>query len=211
MSSQTPVGAVIVAAGISSRMGDYKPLMEIGGVTMARRVLCALAEAEAHPIVVVTGYRADELEAHLTGILPHTPEFVRNDRYRATTMHESAQLGLTRVMNRCERTFFTPIDVPLFTPDTARRLTRSDAQIVKPVYNGKEGHPILIANHLIPALVPAPGSAGAKGGLSAALAAFESVTERIDVGDEGILHDADTPEDMKLLRSICDEASRDRT
>jgi CTP:molybdopterin cytidylyltransferase MocA len=235
-------GAVIVAAGLSSRMGAYKPLMEIGGVSVARRVTGAFLEAGVSPIVVVTGHRAAELEAHLSAKSANKPEahlsafgadftvdsikitardasderraevlFVRNENYATTSMYESAKIGLSYILGRCERVFFSPIDVPLFTADTVRRLMKSDAQIVKPVYEGKEGHPILIDAKLIPALIGLGRACGAtpdaegrtsQGGLSAALAGFENVTERVEVDDEGILYDADTPEDMAGLLEV---------
>jgi CTP:molybdopterin cytidylyltransferase MocA len=233
-------GAVIVAAGLSSRMGDYKPLMEIGGVSVARRVVRAFTRAGVSPIVVVTGYRADELEAHLSAAdagvgderrcrpvtdndaasneitMRETPGekhtellFVRNEDYATTSMYESAKIGLSYLLGRCKRAFFCPVDVPLFTADTVKLLMKSGAQIAKPVYEGREGHPILVDAHLIPALIGLGRACGAapeaegrtsKGGLDAALAGFESVTERVEVDDEGVLYDADTPEDMAGLR-----------
>ncbi|MDR1291901.1 MAG: nucleotidyltransferase family protein [Clostridiales Family XIII bacterium] len=198
------IGAVVVAAGMSSRMGAYKPLLEIGGVSVARRVASAFAEAGARPLVVVTGHRAAELEAHLSERRPGAPPlrdllFVTNARYASTTMYESAKIGLSRIMGLCARTFFCPIDVPLFTSATVSRLAACDAPIVKPIYNGIEGHPILIDSKLIPVLVASESGAGS---LKATLAAFDEVTACIEVDDEGILYDADTPSDMKRLTDI---------
>jgi CTP:molybdopterin cytidylyltransferase MocA len=215
-------GAVVVAAGLSSRMGRYKPLMEIDGLTIAQRVTGALAAAGANPIVVVTGHNAAGLEAHLhdcfvkdsrcakapqiwsgelyaagrTGLI-----FVRNADYATTTMYESARIGLSHIADKCARTFFCPIDVPLFSAATARTLMQSDAKIAKPVYEGREGHPILISADLIPQLT-GPESAGDAGGLKAALDRFADMTELVEVDDEGVLYDADTPEDIRRLRDL---------
>jgi CTP:molybdopterin cytidylyltransferase MocA len=206
-------------------MGGYKPLMEIGGVSVARRVAGAFAAAGVAPIVVVTGYRADELEAHLSAFVKDGrgggPLFVRNGDYASTSMYESAKIGLSRIMGHCARTFFCPVDVPLFTADTVRALMKSGARIVKPIYKGREGHPILIDAKLIPALTGLGRACGAgaarapeeqaegradseirEGGLKAALAMFENETERVEVDDEGVLYDADTPEDMARLRAL---------
>ena len=59
------IGAVIVAAGMSSRMGDFKPMLSIGEISVAQRVVATLRQAGAERVVVVTGYNADELERHL--------------------------------------------------------------------------------------------------------------------------------------------------
>ncbi|MDR1815155.1 MAG: nucleotidyltransferase family protein [Clostridiales Family XIII bacterium] len=209
-------GAVIVAAGLSSRMGDYKPLMEIGGVSIARRVVGAFLGAGVGPIVVVTGHRAAELEAHLqefaadgagaasdagaTSGAAGCPEllFVRNERYDSTTMFDSARIGLSYIAGRCARAFFTPVDVPLFTADTVRALMACGADIVKPVYKGREGHPILVGAGLIPEIV----GTEEPGGLKAALEKYEARTARVEVSDEGVLYDADTPDEFNLLMEL---------
>ena len=55
-------GAIVTAAGRSSRMGDFKPLMKIGGISVAERVVMTLREAGIGEIVVITGRNAEELE-----------------------------------------------------------------------------------------------------------------------------------------------------
>ena len=59
-------GAVIVAAGMSSRMGEFKPMLNIGSISVAQRVIATLKQAGVNRIVVVTGYQAATLERHLS-------------------------------------------------------------------------------------------------------------------------------------------------
>ena len=54
--------AIIVAAGMSSRMGDFKPMLNIGSISIAQRVIATLRQAGVGKIVVVTGYNAAALE-----------------------------------------------------------------------------------------------------------------------------------------------------
>ena len=58
-------GALIVAAGKSSRMGDFKPMLQLGSISIAQRVINNFRQAGISKIVVVTGYNADALERHL--------------------------------------------------------------------------------------------------------------------------------------------------
>ena len=58
-------GALIVAAGKSSRMGDFKPMLQLGSISIAQRVINNFRQAGISKIVVVTGYHADVLECHL--------------------------------------------------------------------------------------------------------------------------------------------------
>ena len=121
------IGAVIVAAGMSSRMGDFKPMLSIGEISVAQRVVATLRQAGAERVVVVTGYNADELERHLarSGAV-----FVRNENYRTTEMFDSALIGLKYMSGKCGRILFTPVDVPLFTAATVRRLLDSGADMI---------------------------------------------------------------------------------
>ena len=52
------IGAVIVAAGMSSRMGDFKPMLNIGSISIAQRVVATFHQAGVSKIVMVTGYNA---------------------------------------------------------------------------------------------------------------------------------------------------------
>ena len=49
-------GALIVAAGKSSRMGDFKPMLQLGSISIAQRVINNFRQAGISKIVVVTGY-----------------------------------------------------------------------------------------------------------------------------------------------------------
>ncbi len=71
------IGAVIVAAGMSSRMGDFKPMLSIGSQSIARRLVSTLRQAGAEEIVMITGHNADALERHLEGC---GLTFIRNKR-----------------------------------------------------------------------------------------------------------------------------------
>ena len=71
-------GALIVAAGKSSRMGDFKPMLQLGSISIAQRVINNFRQAGISKIVVVTGYRADVLERHLAS---NNVIFLRNEDY----------------------------------------------------------------------------------------------------------------------------------
>ena len=84
-------GALIVAAGMSSRMGDFKPMLNIGSISIAQRVVATFQQAGVDKIVMVTGYQAAMLEHHLAG---NGIVFLRNDAYETTQMFDSACIGL---------------------------------------------------------------------------------------------------------------------
>ena len=186
------IGALIVAAGMSRRMGEFKPMLSIGSISVAQRVVATLSQSGVSKIVMVTGYNAVILERHLAG---NGIIFLRNDNYEHTQMFDSVKIGLAYLQDKCDKVLFTPVDVPLFTARTVKTILDSGASLACPMCEGKQGHPILIANHLIPEILNDCGEHGLKG-------AMDRCSEpllRIDVEDFGTIHDADTPEDFSQL------------
>jgi molybdate transport repressor ModE-like protein len=90
---------------------------------------------------------------------------------------------------------FTPVDVPLFTAKTVKTILDSGAPLAVPMCEGKQGHPILIANELIPEILTDSGEMGLKGAMDRCSVPLL----RVDVEDFGTIHDADTPEDFSAL------------
>ena len=186
------IGALIVAAGMSRRMGEFKPMLSIGSISVAQRVVATLSQAGVCKIVMVTGYNATVLERHLSG---NGIIFLRNEAYETTQMFDSVKIGLSYLRDKCDKVLFTPVDVPLFTAKTVKTILDSGAALAAPMCEGKQGHPILIANELIPEILNDCGEMGLKGAMDRCSVPLQ----RIDVEDFGTIHDADTPEDFSQL------------
>ncbi len=192
------LGAIVAAAGVSSRMGEFKPLMMIDGKTMIGRVTDTLQAAGAGPVVVVDGYRAQELEESLAGrgIL-----FVRNDRYYETAMFDSLVLGASALPPETERILFTPADIPLVQVSTIEALLEAEGDFIRPRFCGRTGHPALVSRALLSRLATYTGD----GGMRQALAACAVTPAELDVPDEGVLLEADTREEYCTLLHCCRE------
>lgn len=186
-------GAVIVAAGMSRRMKKFKPLLQIEGESMIRRVISTFHQMGINDIVVVTGYRAEELEAEIsrTGVV-----CIRNENYETTQMFDSVKIGFSYMQDKCDRIFFAPADVPLFTLETALLVRDEPEGLIKiPICGGRDGHPVSIDCSLIPQILSYQGNRGLKG----AMELGDDLVKRIEVDDPGIFMDADTPEDFQVL------------
>lgn len=186
------VGAVITAAGMSSRMGDFKPLLNIGSMSIVKRIVATLKQAGAEKLVMVTGYNAEALEHHLAG---SGIVFLRNENYAHSYMFDSAKIGLSYLADKCDRILFTPVDIPLFTASTVSVLLDSGAELACPTFNGQTGHPLLLSAEVAKQLLRDSG----EGGMQGAITRCGVDMLEISVEDEGILHDADTPQDYKKL------------
>ena len=184
--------ALIVAAGMSSRMGDFKPMLEIGSISIAKRVVANFHQAGINDIVMITGYNALQLERHLAG---NGIVFLHNENYMATHMFDSAKIGLEYLSNKCDGVLFTPVDIPLFTSSSVIKLINSGYKLASPVCGGKTGHPIFIDSSIIPKILEDDGTDGLQGALSRC----GEEMHLVKVNDRGILQDADTPEDFSNL------------
>ena len=185
-------GALIVAAGMSSRMGDFKPMLNIGAISIAQRVVATFQQAGVDKIVMVTGYNATALERHLSG---NGIVFLRNEHYETTHMFESSCIGLAYLRDKCDRVLFTPVDIPLFTAATVQALLDTKGPLACPVCEGQMGHPTLLSSSLIDYILADSG----EGGLRGALERCGTELTQVPVTDRGILFDADTPEDYRSL------------
>ena len=184
--------ALIVAAGMSSRMGDFKPMLSIGSITIAQRVVATFHQAGIRKIVMVTGFNAVTLERHLSG---SGVIFLRNENYETTQMFDSVKIGLEYLRGKCDRVLFIPVDIPLFTAGTVHALLDSDAELACPTCQGQTGHPIAISASLFDRILADGGEQGLKGAVERCGAAMRE----IPVDDPGTLHDADTPADFSAL------------
>lgn len=184
--------ALITAAGMSSRMGEFKPMLNIGSISVAQRVIANFQQAGVDRIVMVTGFNALELERHLSG---KEVVFIRNDNFATTDMFDSVCIGLDYLRGKCDRVLFTPVDIPLFTAATVQALLNSKENLVSPVCDGVMGHPTLISATLISKILNDSGD----GGLRGALSRTGEEHKIVNVKDEGVLLDADTPDDFRAL------------
>lgn len=186
-------GAVIVAAGMSTRMAQYKQLMKIGDLAMAERVIVNFQQAGVKEIVMVTGHRASELEAEFGH---YNITFLRNENYETTEMFDSAKIGLSYLKGRCRKILFCPADIPFFQDTTVALLLRQKGDIIQPDYQGKADHPIVINASYLPDIIRYQGEGGLKGALGSLK---DAVRVRIPVEDEAVLMDADTKEEFHRL------------
>jgi len=184
-------GAIILAAGYSSRMGDFKPLMRLGNRSVVGHCLRLFATAGVERTLVVTGHHRREVEAEverLGGEALHNPDFARG-------MYSSIRAGVA-AMAGVDGFFLLPVDIPLVRAATLAPLIAAfdSGGVVYPCRDGQRGHPPLISARLIAAIRDYSGD----GGLRTLLERFPG--RDVTVWDDGVLLDADTPEDFATLQ-----------
>lgn len=192
------IAGLVLAAGASRRMGRPKALLALdaSGVTFARAICDRLTTAAVSPIVVVT--RADLRDALAAG-LPGIRLVVNPDPDRGQL---SSLLAGLDVLGPCDAVLVTLVDLPLFQSSTVTSLLArwrdTRAPLVRPVHEGRNGHPAIFGRALLDALRVADIAAGAKPVMDRFLANAVSVP----VDDPGTVEDIDTPDAYdRLTRS----------
>jgi len=185
-------GGIIVAAGKTTEENEPNPLLKIGSISVVKRIVLTFQQVGISPIVVITGYEAEEIEHELAdyGVI-----FLRNSQYENSQMFDSAKIGLEFLQNKCHQVIFNPVNIPMFTPETIQELMESGKKVISPSYRGKSGHPLLLASELIPSILNYDGTMGMRG----AIQSIGVEKQWMDIDDEGILHDTDDIERLDQL------------
>ncbi|MFQ5792772.1 MAG: NTP transferase domain-containing protein, partial [Acidobacteriota bacterium] len=104
------VGAIILAAGESRRMGSPKPLLPLGRTTFLAHVLGVLEASRARPIVVVLGHEAKRVRQQVPC---EGATVVFNPEYRKG-MLSSIRAGLKELAGETVTgALLCPVDHPL--------------------------------------------------------------------------------------------------
>ena len=189
------VTAIILAAGFSSRMKDFKPLLLLGGITILERVVRLFHQNGISDTQVVVGHRSEDLFPLLQSC---GARWLVNERYREG-MFSSVIAGISRLEADREAFFLLPMDIPLVRTRTILDLLKAypstGKHIVYPIFQGRRGHPPLIAAAFADEIRLWKG----EGGLRSFLGQYESQSLDVEVADEYILRDIDTEADYQEL------------
>lgn len=206
-SSSTRVAAVVLAAGRSQRMGQPKMVLPWGDTTVIGQVARTLAQAGLDEIVVVTGGARQQVEQALSGLPVRT---VYNPRYAEDQMALSLQIGLASLSAEIDAALVALGDQPqvrlevVHTVLNTYRQTR--APLVFPSYRMRRGHPWIISRSLWRLVLALPDSQAASPQpaplitLRDLLAPYGDQICYVEVDDDSILRDLDTPADYRMER-----------
>lgn len=193
------VSALVLAAGRASRMqGSHKLLAAFDGEALVRRSTEAALAAKPARVLVVTGHRAEEIEAELAGL---RVDLVRNPDH-AEGMSTSLRSGVTALGPGCDGVAVMLADMPHVTGADVRRLidafVAADGHaIVRAVSGGKRGNPVVLPRSTFSAILQLEGDVGARHIIESA--GLEVID--VEIGEAAHI-DVDTPEAVRAAGGI---------
>jgi molybdenum cofactor cytidylyltransferase len=196
MGSRDRIGAVVLAGGTSSRMGEPKQLLRLGGRTVLGQTLENVRGACVEQIVLVLGFAA-EVIARQTEVEGVT--LVINEQFDEG-MGSSLRTGIATLNPEIDAALVVLADQPFVRPATLdqliNRYIESGAEIAIPTYRGFRGNPVLLDRSVFAEVMAVTGDIGCR-------AIFGDHTEgivKVPVDDVGVLLDIDSKSDFERLQ-----------
>lgn len=195
---QRPVGAVVLAAGMSSRMGQSKALLPwTEGKTIIEHIIEQLILTRVDHIVVVTGQQSSEVKRLVSR---YDVDIVYNRSFRTGEMVSSLKVGLNALPPHIAAAMVVLGDQPRIQPKVIYQVMMAYAEgagsIIAPRYEMQRGHPILIDRRFWPEIQALGSDAAPRDVINA----HNDELALIDVDTDSILNDVDTPQDYENAR-----------
>ena len=188
------VGAIILAAGESRRMGRPKLLLPYKGVPLLRRSVDAAVGGGCRDVVVVLGADRDRYEAQFAGTparIAYNPDYVEG-------MSSSIRSGIEALSPDVQAAVIMLADQPFIDAEIIRRLIEtyqtSGMRIVACQYGSVRGVPTLFDRALFLELLLLEGDQGAR----QVMETYPRHVTAIEIPPEAA-RDVDRPEDLPLL------------
>jgi molybdenum cofactor cytidylyltransferase len=190
------IGAVVLAGGKSSRMGQPKQLLPFNGKPLLEHTLANLRNIRLNEILVVLGCSADEVQKQVD---LHDIKVVENKNYEQG-MGTSLSAGVSALAEATEGVLIVLADQPFVRPETYEQLIdhyrHSDAEIIIPTYRGFRGNPVLLDRSVFFEAMALTGDIGCR----AVFGDHIGGIVKVPVEDIGVLLDIDNKADYARLQ-----------
>jgi molybdenum cofactor cytidylyltransferase len=195
------ISAILLAAGESRRMGEPKLILPWANTTVLGQVVATFAAAGIEDILVVTGGARQQIEALVTRLAQKYPvRAIYNPDHEHGGMLSSIQAGLAGLDSRSCAALIGLGDQPQVREETVRRIlsafVQRESSLVIPSFQGRRGHPWLVARSLWPDILALPNS------VTTARQFLDAHARQIEyvMADESSLKDLDTPKEYEQER-----------
>lgn len=189
------ISAVILAAGLSTRMGRLKLLLPYGEHTVIEQIASVLLASPVDEVLAVTGHKHVAVQ---TSLAKWPVQTVYNPHYAEREMLSSVQAGLRAISADSRAALLVAGDMPGIEGGVVTQLvqayrTAGDDFVYIPSYQMRAGHPVLVPRFYWPAIL----ALAAGDSLRSVLRAESTRVQWVVVGTSSVLRDMDTPADYE--------------
>jgi molybdenum cofactor cytidylyltransferase len=185
--------AVVLAAGLSSRMGAQKLLLPFGGKTVIVHIVDQILSSKVDEVYAVVGHEPERISAELSG---RAVSIVNNPDYQSG-MLSSVRCGLRSLPEKCRTVMVVLGDQPSIISRLIDQMLESYAvtnkNILVPLHKGKRGHPLLFSSLYSDEILTHYDNIGLRG----LLHNHSSDVFELQVSTSSVLCDMDYPEDYR--------------
>lgn len=189
--------AIILAAGMSTRMGSPKQLLKLGSRTLIRVVTENVLASSVDEVLVVTGYLEDKVSASIKDL----PVKIVFNPCCEKGQGTSLALGVREIDVNTSAILVFMVDRPLISASLINMLVEEfknrSSRALRPTYNGKPGHPVIFSCSLIADLKALKGDEGAR----QVMKKLGRMVDYLPVQDEAVIFDIDTPEYFEEIKN----------
>lgn len=194
------LSAIILAAGMSTRMGQNKLLLSFQGKTLIARAVDTLLASEVDEVIVVLGHEAEKVRAQLQG---KQVRLVHNSDYR-DGLSTSVRVGVRAMSPQVEGIMIYLADQPLLEPADVNFMVKAfalakdaDKGIVVPLFHGQRGNPVILNASYREAMLEVVGDVGCK----RVIKRYPDKVFRVEMETDHVVRDVDNIEDYEEVVS----------
>jgi molybdenum cofactor cytidylyltransferase len=194
------LAGIVLAAGLSTRMGRPKLLLELGNKSVIYRVVKAAAASQLDELVIVTGRHHDPLLQSLGELSRHPKLQTAYNETPEAGMASSIVAGMKSIMPRKRDGVMIILgDQAKLTKDVIDHLlavfSESPSAIVAPTVDGRRTTPVIFPRRFFPALLSLSGDRGGR----SILEANPGAVVRVELGNIYDDMDIDTLQDWEKM------------
>ena len=197
MVNNVRVSAVVLAGGISKRMGkENKLLIKLNKSTLVNITVDTAVRSNVAETIVVTGHETNLVQKSLSN---YPVRFVHNPYYQ-NGLSTSLSCGIKAVSKNIDGALVVLSDMPWVRIETINALidrfnTEKSRVICRPTFNDKVGNPVLWPRIFFPELIKIKGDKGARN----LIKKYSQRVFLVKVNDTGIHKDINEPNDLKII------------
>lgn len=199
---KTPTAGIILAAGESTRFGEPKQLLRLGGRFLIEWVLTAALNSKLDQVLLVLGFEHERIRRSLFSSTTHPKcEILVNHEYR-DGQSTSLKAGIASIRQRFPSVMFLLGDQPLVDTTVIDfllgRFVASEKPICVPTHRGTRGNPVLFASCFYPQLLGIEGDQGARDIIDG----HSHQVLAVEIDDPRVFLDVDRREDAETAAAL---------